>query len=108
MFILLGRMEVLRTGPGMIFALVKFSCSKTHHKRYVYESMIMEKGGSPKWTNVFESEHEMIEVISRILAKQKWRNRLELTPNQIRLNGQYFFDLELTREEAESLGWKKG
>ena len=91
----------------MIFALVKLTCSKTHDKSYVYESTIMERGGSPKWTNVFESEHEMIVVLNRILAKQRRCSGVQLLVNEIRVSGQYFFDLNLTQEEAESLGWKK-
>lgn len=90
----------------MIFALIKFSRSKTHDNRYVYESVIMEMGGSARQSHVFQSEHEMIAIADRILAKQKRLKDARLLPNQIRLSEQYFFGLDLTQEEAESLGWK--
>jgi hypothetical protein len=66
----------------------------------------MEMGASPKWTNTFESEGEMITIMNGILARQKKQGDVRRVLGQIRGGGFYFFDLDLTREEAVSLGWK--
>ena len=55
----------------MIFALIKIGGTRHGNHSYAYYSLIMEKGASPKYTNIFESEDEMITVINRILARQR-------------------------------------
>ena len=92
----------------MIFALLKISGSRTGDHSYVYSSTIMEMGASAKWTKTFESESVMIATLNDILAKQKRRGHCDIryALNKIRDGEVYFFDLDLTREEAESLGWK--
>jgi hypothetical protein len=68
--------------------------------------MIMEIGASPAWTNNFDSENEMISVVFRLLAKREPPPDLRRVLNQITNgSGYYFFDLDLTSEEAESLGY---
>jgi hypothetical protein len=91
----------------MIFALVKISGSRTRDHTYAYQSMIMEIGVSAKWTKNFQSEDEMKAVVIRLMAKQ-WRPYdLRRVIDQIRVGGYYFFDLDLTAEEAESLGFPR-
>ena len=67
----------------------------------------METGASAKWTNPFESEDEMITVMNGILASQKKGGDVRRLLNKIRDDCHYFFDLDLTSEEAETLGWKE-
>jgi hypothetical protein len=92
----------------MIFALVKISGSRHGDHGYTYDSVIMEKGASAKWTNAFESEDEMIAVMNSILARRKRSEDVRHLLNKIRSGDYYFFDLDLTPEQAEALGWKKG
>ena len=91
----------------MKFAMVKISRMRRNSSRLCpYESMIMEMGASPTWTNNFDSENEMISVVFRLLAKQEPPPDLRRVLNQITNgSGYYFFDLDLTSEEAESLGY---
>lgn len=91
----------------MIFALVKISGSRDGNHSYAYYSMIMEVGASAKWTNAFLSEEEMIAVMNGILARQKKGGDVRYFLNKIRDGEHYFFDLDLTSEEAEALGWKR-
>jgi len=91
----------------MIFALVKIGGTKHRDHSYAYYSVIMETGASAKWTNPFESEDEMITVMNGILASQKKGGDVRRLLNKIRDDCHYFFDLDLTPEEAEALGWKK-
>ena len=91
----------------MIFALVKIGGTKHRDHSYPYYSVIMETGASAKWTNPFESEDEMITVMNGILASQKKGGDVRRLLNKIRDDCHYFFDLDLTPEEAEALGWKK-
>jgi hypothetical protein len=68
----------------------------------------MEMGASPKWTNNFESEDEMITVMNCILARQKKEDGdVRQFLNEIRGGDHYFFDLDLIPDEAETLGWNK-
>lgn len=90
----------------MRFALVKISGSRLGDQIYTYRSTVMEMGGSDKCTNTFEGEREMIETMNGILAKRKRLGDVRRVLDQIKEGGFYFFDLDLTREEAESLGWK--
>jgi hypothetical protein len=90
----------------MKFAMVKISRSRDPDHRCEYSSMIMEIGASPRWTSNFDSENEMIAVVFRLLAKQEQPPDLRRVLNQITNGtGYYFFDLDLTSEEAESLGY---
>jgi hypothetical protein len=89
----------------MNFALVKFSSSPSRNRSYPYSSMIMEIGASAKYTHPFGSEHEMVATVHDMLAKQKRHDDLSRVLNKVGDGGYHFFDLELTREEAESLGW---
>jgi hypothetical protein len=73
---------------------------------YAYRSVIMEMGASAKWTSIFESEGEMIAIVNGVLARQKRQSDVRSVLDKIRDCGFYFFDLDLTTEEAESLGWK--
>jgi hypothetical protein len=88
----------------MKFAVVKVSCLKTHGHT-AYESTIMETGGSVKWTNTFATEIEMVAKINSILARQNKHCDMRFLLGQLR-DGHYFYDLDLTLQEALSLGWK--
>ena len=90
----------------MRFALVKIGGTRISGNQYQYRSTVMEKGASPKWTNTFDSEEELIEVMNRILAKQRTAGDVRLLIEKIRAGEHYFFDLNLTHEEAASLGWQ--
>jgi hypothetical protein len=90
----------------MKFAMVKISRSRNANHNCGYSSMIMEIGASPKWTNNFESQDEIIAVVIRLLAKQKRSDDVHNVLHQITNGGYYFFDLDLTAEEAESLGYR--
>jgi hypothetical protein len=90
----------------MKFAVVKVSCSKTHGHTYAYHSTIMETGGSPKWTNTFATEIEMVTKINSILARQHMHCDVRFLLGQLREDGHYFYDLDLTLQEASSLGWR--
>jgi hypothetical protein len=70
-----------------------------------YCSTMMEIGASTKCTIPFESEGDMIAIMNGILAKRKVRYDVTRVLDKVRHGGYYFFDLDLTREEAESLGW---
>lgn len=93
----------------MTFALLKISGSRTDNHSYVYSSTIMEMGASARWRKTFESESAMIATVNCILSRQK-----KLTDvgdvrhalSKIRDGEFYYFDLDLTTEEAKSLGWK--
>jgi hypothetical protein len=95
----------------MLFALLKISGAKLRDG-YEYKSVIMERGASPKFVTEFSSEDEMIAVVNRILARQKKQRDagrvadVRSVLNQVRNGGYYFFDLDLTPKEAESLGWQ--
>src|SRR5215813_11174943 len=91
----------------MIFALVKISSSRPRNYSYAYQSVIMEMGASTKWINHFGSEDEMIAVVKCLLAKQNQGDQIRRVVDHIRHGDYYFFDLDLTAKEAESLGWKK-
>ena len=91
----------------MIFALVKIGGTRNRDHSYTYYSVIMETGASAKWTNPFESEDELITVMNGILATQRKSEDVRRLLNKIRDDCHYFFDLDLTPEEAEALGWKK-
>jgi hypothetical protein len=52
----------------MKFAIVR---SLNRNRVFVYESMIMEMGASPKWTRSFDKEDDMIEIVVRLLGRQK-------------------------------------
>ena len=68
--------------------------------------MIIKIGASTKWTHNFDSEDEMKAVVIHLMARQG-RSLYDLPRviDQIRVGGSYyFFDLDLTAKEAESLG----
>ncbi len=91
----------------MKFALVKITGSKIDDHTHEYQALIMELGASSKWTYLFKNEDEMVEGMNRILARQNKRANIKRLLTQIRREGYYFFDLDLTQQEAESLGWKR-
>ena len=85
---------------------MKISGSRLRGHEYSYRSTVMEKGASPKWTNAFANEDEMIAVANGILARQKTRCDVRQVIEKIRTGEHFFFDLDLTRREAETLGWQ--
>jgi hypothetical protein len=89
----------------MLFVLVKISAKKFRNG-YGYESVIMEHGASAKYIHHFGSEDEMLDIVNRILARQKKYRDVRLLLDQVRHDGYYFFDVNLTAKEAESLGWQ--
>ena len=67
--------------------------------------MIIKIGASTKWTNNFDCEDDMKAVVTRLLAREGRAYDLWRVIDQIRVGGSYyFFDLDLTAKEAESLG----
>jgi hypothetical protein len=58
---------------------------------------------SPKWTNTFASEDEMIAVVNGILGRQRTRCDVRQVIEKIRTGERFFFDLDMTRREAEAL-----
>lgn len=90
----------------MRFSMLKISSSKQSDGDYQFESMIMEKGASAPWKNTFESEFEMVSIMTDILARQKRDRDSRHVLYRIHGGEHYFFDLDLTEEQAETLGWQ--
>jgi hypothetical protein len=93
-------------GRQVRFSMLKISSSKQSDGDYQFESMIMEKGASAPWKNTFESEFEMVSIMTDILARQKRDRDTRHVLNRIHGGEHYFFDLDLTEEQAETLGWQ--
>ena len=91
----------------MKFSLVKIRGLKESDGDYKYHSMIMEKGASTPWTNVFESEYEMVSTMNKILARRKRDRDIRHLISTNPTGEHYFFDVELTDEQAEFLGWRQ-
>ena len=91
----------------MKVSLVKISALKESDGDYRFQSMIMEKGASTPWTNVFESEYEMVSTMNAILARQKRDREIRYSISANPTAEHYFFDIELTEEQAEFLGWRQ-
>jgi hypothetical protein len=105
--IMIGQPEGARN-QRMIFALVKIGGFKTPNQDYAYRTVIVEKGASAKWVNNFDTEDELIAVVNPILARQRIRGDVRLLLCQIRHGDDcYFFDLDLSAQEAKSLGWQR-
>ncbi len=68
--------------------------------------MIMKRGASTPWKNTFESEFEMVSIMTEILTRQKRDRDTRHVLSRIRGGEHYFFDLDLTAEQAETLGWQ--
>lgn len=91
----------------MNFSMVKICGSRHSNGDIRYESMIMEKGASERWKNTFESQYELVSIVNNILARQKKRRENGRFLTTIQDETHYFFDLDLTEEQAESLGWRR-
>ncbi|HUO15508.1 MAG TPA: hypothetical protein VMX38_11025 [Verrucomicrobiae bacterium] len=89
----------------MRFSMIKITRSGWENGTYTYESMIMERGASQPWKNTFDSEYELVAILNDILARQKRCKEVGRVLDLLRRGEHYFFDLDLTREQAESLGW---
>jgi hypothetical protein len=87
--------------------MIKIVGSRRPSGSYEYESTIMELGGSTRWKSAFESQDEMTSTMNAILARQKRDHDVRLFMSDIHAGGHYFFDVDLTEEQAESLGWQK-
>lgn len=74
---------------------------------YQYSSKIMELDGSPTFMNTFQNSNETIEVMNQILATQR-RPHLHVGSmvGRIQAVGVYLFDIDMTKHQAELLGWK--
>ena len=70
-----------------------------------FESVLMEQGGSPPWRADFDDETELLSLMNGVLARQKSYSNVRLLSGYFRTVDRYFFDLDLTQEQAESLGW---
>lgn len=90
----------------MRFSMIKISGLKQSDGDYLYESMIMKMGASTPWKNTFESEFEMISIMTDILARQKRDRDTRHVLSMIHGGEHYFFDFDLTEEQAETLGWQ--
>ena len=91
----------------MRFAMIKIVGCRQTSGSYEYEATIMELGGSTRWNSAFESQDEMTSTMNAILARQKRDHDVRLFMDDIHAGGHYFFDVDLTEEQAESLGWRK-
>ena len=91
----------------MRFSMVKVVGFRRGKGSYEYESTIMETGGSTPWKNSFENQYEMVSVINAILAKQKRERDVRSVMSTIHDGGHYFFDVDMTEEQARSLGWRR-
>lgn len=67
----------------------------------------MEKGASTPWKSFFDSEYEMLSIMNDVLARQKGDKDIRHVLTAIRGGEHYFFDVDLTFEQAESLGFRK-
>jgi hypothetical protein len=52
-------------------------------------------------------KHEMTSTMNAILAREKRGRDVRLFMNDAHAGGHYFFDVDLTEEQAASLGWRK-
>src|SRR5690349_13306605 len=91
----------------MNFSMVKICGSRRVDGDIEYESIIMRKGASTPWKNTFENQYEMVSIMNDILTRQKKGRETRHVLNRIDEGEYYFFDLELTEEQAESLGWQR-
>lgn len=67
----------------------------------------MEQGASTRWNNLFESEHELVSIMRSILARQKRERDVGHLLRGIHEGEYYLFDVDLSKEQAELLGWKR-
>src|SRR5262245_14453441 len=91
----------------MIFAMLRIRALRQAggSGSYSFETSLMEQGGSSPIKTIFHSEGELFDLLGRILQRQtRWRETRVL-PEEARREPCYFFDVELTREHAEELGW---
>lgn len=91
----------------MRFSMMKVIGSRRGKGLYKYESTIMETGGSKPWKNSFESQYELTSIMNAILATQKHERDIRRVMSKIQDGGHYFFDVDVTEEQARSLGWRK-
>jgi hypothetical protein len=94
-------------GERMNFSMVKICGTKQSNGEIRYESTIMEKGASTPWKNSFESQYELVSIMNHILARQKKARDVRHVLSAMDDGTHYFFDLDLTGKQAESLGWRR-
>ena len=92
----------------MKVALVTLSASKRPNGAYTYFTEIIESQESKRFTRLFLSAYEMLDVVNGILATQTKKRYTPVNPDLETIcgTGLYFFDLDLTVPQAERLGWK--
>jgi hypothetical protein len=100
-------LQLLLDDEAMRFSMIKIVGTRQDNGSYEYESTITELGGSTPWKSTFESPYAMISTMNAILARQKRDRNARLFLTDIHGSGQYFFDVDLTEEQAEFLGWQK-
>lgn len=91
----------------MNFSMIKICGSRQSDGDSRFESMIMEKGASTPWSNTFESQYELVSIMNDILSRQKRSKDARHVLGTIQGGPHYFFDLDLTEEQAQSLGWRR-
>jgi hypothetical protein len=89
----------------MRFSMIKISSLREPDGNYRYESMIMEQGASTPWKQTFESEYHMVSIMNDILAKQRRAGDIRHLLSNIQRGEHYFFDVDLSKSQAELLGW---
>jgi len=67
----------------------------------------METGGSTPWRNSFESQYEMVSIMNAVLAAQRCERDVRRVMSKIHDGGRYFFDVDMTEEQARPLGWRR-
>lgn len=91
----------------MRFSMIKIVGAGQANGMYEYEATSMEMAGSTPWKKTFDSRHELVSVMNGIFATQKRQQDVRRVMSKILQGGQYFFDVELTDKQAESLGWQR-
>lgn len=88
----------------MKFCMPKISGLQTTDGRRKYEAMIMKHGASTPCKQNFARRCQMKAIVNNILAQQK--RDLDVRRFLRTFEGEhYFYGVEITEEQAKSLGW---
>jgi hypothetical protein len=73
---------------------------------FQYEAMIQPKRGPRGQIKTFENERELIAVLNGLFERQKMRRNIKEVIPLIQAGRFQSFDLDLSDDQAEALGWK--
>ena len=91
----------------MKFSMLKITGWRDRRGDYKLESTLMEMGGSTPWKCSFESQHDVLSIISTIAARQKGNPDIRYMLGKAHEGEHYLFDVDLSEEQAECLGWTR-